>query len=127
MVIAAKWHLSDVITGRYTIPLWDRAEAILQAKQQVKEAYATLREVQQDARRIRDSFLEDLAEYMANTRRKDKATTLKQLLSAERQSSIFKRLGIWIKGKEHLNLDRILVPDDPANCHCPMLVVVKVK
>jgi hypothetical protein len=54
---------------------------------------------------------------MANTRRKDKATTLKQLLSAERQSSIFKRLGIWIKGKEHINLDRILVPDDPANCH----------
>jgi hypothetical protein len=27
--------------------------------------------------------------------------------------SIFKHLGIWLKGKEFATMDRILVPDDP--------------
>jgi hypothetical protein len=45
----------------------ERAEAILHAKQQVKEAYATLHKVQQDVRRIRETFLEDLAAHMADT------------------------------------------------------------
>jgi hypothetical protein len=52
---------------------------------------------------------------MADTRRMDKATIIKQLLRAERESVIFKRLGIWVKGHEHHTLDRILVPDDPDN------------
>jgi hypothetical protein len=42
-----------------------------------------------------------------------KAAALRQLLSAERSASVFKRLGLWFKGKEHLSMDRILVPDDP--------------
>jgi UDP-N-acetylglucosamine:LPS N-acetylglucosamine transferase len=79
-VIAAKWHLSDLINGRTNMLLLDRARAIIQAKQQVKDAYATLRKVQQNARKIRETFLEDLAEHMADTRHTDKATTLKQLL-----------------------------------------------
>jgi hypothetical protein len=37
------------------------------------------------------------------------------LIAAERSSSIFKRLGIWLKGKEYITMDRILVPDDPDN------------
>ena len=28
---------------------------------------------------------------------------------------MFRKLGIWIKGQEHISLDRILVPDDPAD------------
>jgi hypothetical protein len=43
----------------------------------------------------------------------EKATALKQLLRAERQTAIFKRLKIWFKNNEHTNLDRILTPDDP--------------
>jgi hypothetical protein len=66
-----------------------------------------------NAKQIRDTFLEDRAEHLANTRNIDKATALRQLIRAERQSSIFKRLGIWIKGKTHVHLDRILAPDDP--------------
>jgi hypothetical protein len=112
-VIAAKWHLSDLLNGRTHAPLWNRAEAIIQAKAQVREAYALLRQVQQHAKQIRDAFLEDRAEHLANTQNIDKAAALRQLIRAERQSSIFKRLGIWLKGTEHATLDRILTPDDP--------------
>jgi hypothetical protein len=38
-----------------------------------------------------------------------------QGLWAERQSAIFKRLDMRIKGKEHVTLDQILVPDDPTD------------
>ena len=65
------------------MPLWEHSEAIIQARIQVKEAYATLRKIQQDARCIQKSFLEDLAEHMADTRQMEKATALKQLLRAE--------------------------------------------
>jgi hypothetical protein len=37
------------------------------------------------------------------------------LIAAERSSSIFKHLDIWLKGKEYVTMDRILVPDDPEN------------
>jgi hypothetical protein len=104
-VIAAKWHLSDVLNHRLQISLWHRAEAILQAKAQLKEAYAVLRQVQRDAKKIRDSFLDDRAEHLASTRQIDKATAVRQLLRAERQASIFKRLRVWIKGKEYIQLD----------------------
>ena len=112
-VIAAKWHLSDVLNNRLQISLWNRAEAIIHAKAQLKAAYAVLRQVQRDAKKIRDSFLDDRAEHLAETRQIDKATAVRQLLRAERQAAIFKRLGIWNKGNEHLQLDRILAPDDP--------------
>jgi hypothetical protein len=79
-VIAAKWHLSDILNGRVYAPLWNRAEAIIQAKAQVKEAYALLRKVQANAKQIRDTFLEDCAEHLANTRNIDKATALRQLI-----------------------------------------------
>jgi hypothetical protein len=96
------------------MPLWDRAEAIIQAKHQVKEAYALLRKVQKDARQIRDAFLEDRAEHLAETRQISKETAVRQLLRAERQAAIFKRLGVWLKDDEYATLDRLLVPDDPA-------------
>jgi hypothetical protein len=35
--------------------------------------------------------------------------------AAERSSSIFKRLGKWLKGQEYVTTDCILVPDDPDN------------
>ena len=89
-VIAAKWHLSDVMNGRLTITLWNRAEAIIQAKAQLKEAYSVLRQVQQNATKIRESFLDDRAEHLANTRNIQKETALRELIRAERQSSIFK-------------------------------------
>jgi hypothetical protein len=114
-VIAAKWHLSDLLNDRIHLPLWEHSEAVIQAKRQMKEAYAMLRRIQSNAKQIRETFLEDLAAHLAETRRMDKATVIKQLLRAERQSIIFKRLGIWVKGREHHNLDRILVPDDPDN------------
>jgi hypothetical protein len=41
------------------------------------------------------------------------APALRQLIAAERSSSIFKRLGIWLKGKECFSMDLILVPDEP--------------
>jgi hypothetical protein len=37
-VIAAKWHLSNVIHGRFPTQLWDRAVAIIHTKAQIKEA-----------------------------------------------------------------------------------------
>jgi hypothetical protein len=114
-VIAAKWHLSDLLNGRTHAPLFDRARAIIQAKAKVKEAYALLRQVQQNGKHIRNAFLEDRAEHLANTRNIDKATALRQLIRAERQSAIFKRLGIWLKATEYVNLNRILTPDDPTD------------
>ena len=61
-------------------------------------------------------FLKDRAEHLAATRDGvTKAVALRQLIAAERSSSIFKRLGIWLKGKEYVTMDRILVPDDPEN------------
>jgi hypothetical protein len=66
-VIAAKWHLSDVLNGRLTLPLWKRAQAIIDTKTQVKEAYQLLRTIQKHAKEIRDSFLEDRAEHLAET------------------------------------------------------------
>jgi hypothetical protein len=112
-VIAAKWHLSNVINGRYSLTLWNRAEEIIQAKAQVKAAYAVLRQVQKDARKIRDSFLEDRADHLAETQQTTKAMALKQLLRAEKQAAIFRRLGLWIKDNEYTKLDRLQVPDDP--------------
>jgi hypothetical protein len=44
-----------------------------------------------------------------------KADALWQLIAAERSSSIFKRLGIWLKGKEYITMDCNLVPDDLGN------------
>jgi hypothetical protein len=112
-VIAAKWHLSNVIHGRYHLTLWNRAEEIIRAKAQVKAAYATLRQVQKDARKIRDSFLEDRAEHLAETQHTTKAAALRQLLRAEKQAAIFRRLGLWLKDDEYTKLDRLMVPNDP--------------
>jgi hypothetical protein len=44
------------------------------------------------------------------------AVAIRQLIAAERSSSIFKRLGKWLKGQEYVTMDRIvLVPDNPDN------------
>jgi hypothetical protein len=114
-VIAAKWHLSNVLNGRLHLPLWDRAQAIIAAKAQVKEAYQLLCTVQRHAKEIRDSFLEDQADHLAETQQIDKYTALRQLLNAERQTMMFRKLGIWMKGQEHVSLDRILIPNNPAD------------
>lgn len=82
-VIATKWHLSNVLNSQLNIPLWDRAKAIINAKAQVKEAYTLLQTVQRNAKAIRESFLEDQAKHLAETRQIDKATALHQLLRAE--------------------------------------------
>jgi len=113
-VIAAKWNLSSIMHGRTQIPPnIPRAVAISNAKGQIKDAYSLLRKVQKNAKQIRETFLEDRAEHLAETREVTKAAALKQLIAAERSSSIFKRLGIWFKGKEYTSMDRMLVPDDP--------------
>jgi hypothetical protein len=124
-VIAAKWHLSNVIHGRYQLTLWNRAEEILRAKAQVKAAYVVLRQVQKDARKIRDTFLEDRAEHLAETQHITKATALRQLLRAEKQAAIFRRLGLWLKDDEHIKLDRLLVPDDPNNTAATWSTIVE--
>ena len=72
-VIAAKWHFSDVINHRLNIHLLDRAQAIIKAKQQLKEAYKVLHQVQTNARQIRDSFLVDRMEHLSETRQLTKA------------------------------------------------------
>ena len=46
---------------------------------------ALLWSVQKDAKQIRDAFLEDHAEHLAETRQIDKETALQQLIGAERQ------------------------------------------
>ena len=51
-VIATKWHLSAVLNGRLQIRLMDRAQATINAKKQLKEAYATLRKVQKNTKQI---------------------------------------------------------------------------
>jgi hypothetical protein len=94
MVIAAKWHLSDVLLGQIPIPPGSRAEMLQHARQQVKEAYAALGEVQQNARAICNQFLEDHAEHLAETQNMSKAAALCQLLHAERQCAIFRCLGV---------------------------------
>jgi hypothetical protein len=115
-VIAAKWNLSNIMHGRTPIPPHiQRATAISTAREQVKDAYTILRKVQANAKQIRDSFLEDRAEHLAETQHTTKAAALRQLLAAERSANIFKRLGIWFKGKEYMSMDRILVPDDPTD------------
>jgi hypothetical protein len=59
-VIAAKWHLSDIMQGRSAIPpSMTRESAILLARSQINAAYDVLRNVQQNASAIRETFLED--------------------------------------------------------------------
>ena len=112
-VIAAKWHLSAVLNGHLQIRLMDCAQAIIHAKKQLKEAYATLRKVQKHAKQIRDSFLMDRAEHLANTSNITKANALQQLLCTERQTLTFRKLRSWLKGNEYTQLTRVMVPDDP--------------
>jgi hypothetical protein len=114
-VLAARWHMSDILNGRIEIPPGTKADMITEAKAQVKAAYQALRNVQKNARTIRDKFLEDRAQHLADTQNMTKLAAINQLLRAERQCNIFRRLRKWIKGAEHITLDRILVPDDPAN------------
>ena len=113
--IAAKWHFSDVINQRLNIRLLDRAQAIIKAKQQLKEAYKVLRQVQANARQIRDSFLINRAEHLAETRQLTKAQAIRQILQAEQQAVTFRKLGRWLKNNEHHQLTRILTPDNPQD------------
>ena len=82
-VIVAKWHLSDVLNHCLNIRLIDHAQAIIQAKQQVKEAYKVLHQVQQNVKMIRNSFLMDRAEHLANTQQMSKANAVHQILQAK--------------------------------------------
>jgi hypothetical protein len=81
----------------------------------VKAAYAILRQVQKDAYKIRDSFLEDRAEHLAETQNTTEVAALQQLLRAEKQAAIFRRLGLWFKDDEYTKLDRLMVPNDPQD------------
>jgi hypothetical protein len=106
--------------GRSSIPMsMTREEAILSAKSQIQEAYGVIRTVQQNSSKIRETFLENRAEHLAATRDGvTKAAALRQLIATtERSSSIFKCLGIWLKGNEYVTMDRAgpLVPDAPDN------------
>jgi hypothetical protein len=104
------------IHGRFPTQLWDHAVAIIHAKAQIKEAaYALLQKAEQHAQQICDSFLDDRAQHLLDTRQIPKELALRQLIWAEHQSSIFKHLGIWLKRGEHFNLDRLLTPDDPLD------------
>ena len=114
-VITAKWHFSDVINHRLNIRLFDRAQAIIKAKQQLKEAYKVLRQVQANAQQIRDSFLIDQVEHLAETRQLTKAQAIRQILQAEQQAVTFQKLGRWLKNNEHHQLTRILTPDNPQD------------
>jgi hypothetical protein len=114
-VLAARWHLSDILNGRIAIPPGENATMILHARAQVKAAYHALRDVQRNSRLIRDQFLEDRAQHLADTQNMTKAAAVGQLLRAERQCAIFRRLRTWLKCAEHVTLDRILVPDNPAS------------
>ena len=75
-VITTKWHLSAVLNGRLQLRLMDRAHAIIAAKKQLKEAYTVLHKVQKHAKQIRDSFLKDHAEHLANTQEIMKAAAV---------------------------------------------------
>jgi hypothetical protein len=67
-VIAAKWNLSNIMHGRSPISInITRKEAITKAKSQITEAYQILWKVQKHARQIRETFLEDRAEHLAET------------------------------------------------------------
>jgi hypothetical protein len=84
MVIAAKWHLSNIMTGRTSIPPdLTREQAISTARTQIKDAYNVLRKVQRHAKVIRDAFLEDRAEHLEATGNITKADALRQLIAAE--------------------------------------------
>jgi hypothetical protein len=116
MVIAAKWNLFNIMHGRTPIPSnLPREMAISQAKHQIKESSTLLRQVQAKVKTIRESFLEDRAEHLAETQHMTQAAALRQLISAERSASTFKRLGNRFKGKEYLSMDRILISDDPTD------------
>jgi hypothetical protein len=91
-VLAARWHLSDVLNGRIEIPPGEKEEMIIQAKAQVKAAYHALRNVQRNARLKRDQFLEDRAQHLADTQNMTKAAAVNQLLRTERQCTIFRCL-----------------------------------
>ena len=93
----------------------DRAQAIISAKQQLKEAYKVLRQVQANARQIRDSFLIDCAKHLAQTRQLTKAQAIQQLLQAELQAVTFRKLCHWLKDNEYHQLTRILTPDNPQD------------
>jgi hypothetical protein len=126
-VIAAKWNLSNIVHGCSPIPInITREEAISKAKVQISEAYNILRKAQKHAKRIRETFLEDRAEHLAETRDMTKAAAVRQLLLAERSSAIYKRLGFWFKGKEYTTLDQMLVPDDPSDLeHSTWTTIIK--
>jgi hypothetical protein len=86
----AKWNLSNIVHGRSPIPInITREEAISKAKVQISEAYNILRKAQKHAKRIRETFLKDRAEHLAETRDMTKAAAVRQLLLAERSSAIY--------------------------------------
>ena len=114
-IIAAKWHLSAVLNGRLQIQLMDHACAIIDAKCQLKEAYTILRHIQKHAKQIRDSFVEDHAEHLVNTREITKVATVQQILHAEHQMITFWKLRKWLKGNEYAQLTHVLIPDEPDN------------
>jgi hypothetical protein len=124
-ILAARWHLSDVLNGRIAIPPGMKQNMITDARAQVKDAYMALRTVQTHARTIRDRFLEDRAQHLADTQNMTKSAAVNQLLRAERQCTMFRRLRKWIKGAEHITLDRILVPDDPDTADTTWTSVVE--
>ena len=93
----------------------DRAQAIISAKQQLKEAYKVLCQVQANARQIRDSFLIDHAEHLTQTRQLTKAQAIQQTLQAEQQAVTFQKLRHWLKDNEYHQLTRILTPDNPQD------------
>ena len=61
---------------RLNIRLLDRAQAIIQAKQQLKEAYKVLRQVQDNAQQIHDSFVINHTEHLADTQQLMKAQAI---------------------------------------------------
>jgi hypothetical protein len=94
-VIAAKWNLSNIMHRQSLIPMNITCkEAITKAKSQITEVYNILWKVQMRSRQIREMFLEDRAEHLAETQDMTKANALQQLLMAERSFLIFRQLGI---------------------------------
>ena len=101
-----------ILNGWLQIRLMDQARAIIDARKQVKEAYTILQKVQKHAKQICDSFLEDLAKHLANTREITKAAAVQQILHAECQMVTFWKLGTWLKGNEYTQLTWVLVSND---------------
>ena len=91
----------------------DHARTIIQAKQQLKDAYAVLCTIQKHARNIHDQFLVDQAKHLATTQEISKAAAVQQILRAECQATTFRKLGYWLKGNEYTQLTWVLVPDNP--------------